>query len=272
MFAVSRDMLHVKLHQIGSLWESHGKTNGSRWVSNVFNVNMTFLFCHGYQPSWCHKVGQTLPEWLSLHGHRGRSVGLWSPQSHKVNQSFYLCLSSFCISNGTNFSVLGFQSVSGLGIVCVGKKQLAVRATVNILDWKLVLKMELSVGCLQQPTAVTLTRKPAAGEHGHTHWSKPSDFNVQIVEVQLLLVPLSEEPLNVHSLGQQLVRFGMENFIYISHPGFIYLFIFNIYFKDICLRHLISTKKTFYKQKYILSLPKCDYFKSCVTACVIWCW
>lgn len=32
---------------------------------------------------------------------------------------------------------------------------LAVWATVNILDWKLVLKMELSVGCLQQPTAIT---------------------------------------------------------------------------------------------------------------------
>lgn len=36
-------------------------------------------------------------------------------------------------------------------------KQLAVQATVNILDWKLMIKMELSVGCLQQPTAVTLT-------------------------------------------------------------------------------------------------------------------
>lgn len=33
--------------------------------------------------------------------------------------------------------------------------RLAVRATVNILDWKLVLKIELSVGCLQQPTAIT---------------------------------------------------------------------------------------------------------------------
>lgn len=34
--------------------------------------------------------------------------------------------------------------------------QLAVWATVNILDWKLVLWMGLSVGCLQQPTAITL--------------------------------------------------------------------------------------------------------------------
>lgn len=42
----------------------------------------------------------------------------------------------------------------------VGSEQLAVQATVNILDWKLMLKMELSVGCLQQPTAVTLTQSP----------------------------------------------------------------------------------------------------------------
>lgn len=33
---------------------------------------------------------------------------------------------------------------------------LAVWATVNILDWKLVLVPELSVGCLQQPTALTI--------------------------------------------------------------------------------------------------------------------
>lgn len=76
--------------------------------------------------------------------------------------------------------------MSGLRIIFV---VLAVRATVNILDWKLVLKKELSVGCLQQPTAVTLTQKPATEEHGHTHWNKPSDNIVQFVEVQLLLVP-----------------------------------------------------------------------------------
>lgn len=157
----------------------------------------------------------------------------------------------------------------------MGKKQLAVRATVNILDWKLVLKMELSVGCLQQPTAVTLTQKPAAGEHGHTHWRKPSDFNVQIVEVQLLLVPLSEEPPNVHSLsvwctlytklesivkivslkqiGQQLI-WDRKCYLYQS-PG-IYLFL--IYFKDreSLQRKLLISRNIFYTCQNVIILSR----------------
>lgn len=112
----------------------------------VFNVNTAFVLPMANSPHnvwWKNSI---------------RYAGALNSAARTVSDPSTTYLHTITVNHCACCSGLSYLldcTSEGIWTVRTSDAPLAVWATVNILDWKLVLKMELSVGCLQQPTAIT---------------------------------------------------------------------------------------------------------------------